>query len=59
MFRQLLTFLSLSFLALIGGMLAFIPVLRKTLVPLSNMVSKVEQIDSGNLTEYFPAKQGQ
>jgi two-component system OmpR family sensor kinase len=59
MIRQLFTFLSLSLLALIGGMLAFIPVLRRTLVPLSNMVNKVEQIDSGNLAEYFPTKQGQ
>lgn len=57
--RQLIIFMSLSFLALIGGMLAFIPVLRKTLIPLSNMVDKVEQIDSGNLTERFPTKQGQ
>jgi two-component system OmpR family sensor kinase len=57
--RQFLTFLSLSLLALIGGMLAFIPVLRKTLIPLSNMVDTVEQIDAGNLAERFPAHQGQ
>lgn len=57
--RQLITFLSLSFLALIGGMLVYIPVLKKTLVPLSNMVDKVEQIDAGNLAERFPTEQGQ
>ncbi|MHB1404055.1 MAG: sensor histidine kinase [Desulfitobacteriaceae bacterium] len=57
--QQLFTFLALALLALIGGLLAFIPVLRKTLVPLSNMVGKVEQIDAGNLTERFPAEQGQ
>lgn len=57
--QQLFTFLALALLALIGGLLAFIPVLRKTLVPLSNMVDKVEQIDAGNLTERFPAEQGQ
>jgi two-component system, OmpR family, sensor kinase len=57
--RQFLTFLSLSLLALIGGMLAFIPVLRRTLIPLSNMVDTVEQIDAGNLAERFPAHQGQ
>ncbi|TGE32233.1 HAMP domain-containing sensor histidine kinase [Desulfosporosinus sp. Sb-LF] len=57
--RQLLTFLSISLLALIGGMLAFIPVLRKTLVPLSKMVDTVEQIDAGNLAERLPVGQGQ
>ena len=57
--QQLLIFLSLSLLALIGGMLAFIPVLRKTLVPLSKMVDTVEQIDAGNLAERLPVKQGQ
>ncbi|KJR44369.1 Membrane-associated sensory histidine kinase with HAMP domain [Desulfosporosinus sp. I2] len=57
--RQLLTFLAISLLALIGGMLAFIPVLRKTLVPLSKMVDTVEQIDAGNLAERLPVEQGQ
>ena len=59
MFQQLLMFLGISLLALIGGMLAFIPVLRKTLVPLSNMVDTVGQIDAGNLAERLPADQGQ
>jgi two-component system OmpR family sensor kinase len=40
-------------------MLAFIPVLRKTLVPLSKMVDTVEQIDAGNLAERLPVEQGQ
>jgi len=57
--RQLVIFLSLSLLALIGGMLAFIPVLRKTLVPLSKIVDTVEQIDVGNLAERLPVEQGQ
>lgn len=57
--RQLLTFLLISLLALIGGLLAFIPVLRKTLVPLSKMVDTVEQIDAGNLAERLPIEQGQ
>ena len=57
--RQLVIFISLSLLALIGGMLAFIPVLRKTLVPLSKIVDTVEQIDVGNLAERLPVKQGQ
>ena len=57
--RELLIFLSLSLLALIGGMLAFIPVLRKTLVPLSKIVDTVEQINVGNLAERLPVEQGQ
>lgn len=57
--QQLFIFLSLSLLALIGGMLAFIPVLRKTLVPLSKMVETVEQIDAGNLAERLLVEQRQ
>ena len=57
--QQLFIFLSLSLLALIGAMLAFIPVLRKTLVPLSKIVETVEQINVGNLAERLPVEQGQ
>ncbi|XWX63126.1 ATP-binding protein [Desulfitobacterium sp. AusDCA] len=57
--KQLMIFLVLSLLALIGGLVAFIPVLRKTLVPLSNMVNKMENIDAGNLAERLPIEQGQ
>lgn len=59
LFRQLLVFLLLSILALIGGLIAFGAVLKKTLVPLSNIVDTVGQIDAGNLAERLPAKQGQ
>ncbi|WP_088226564.1 ATP-binding protein [Desulfosporosinus sp. FKB] len=59
MLHQLLVFLGVSLIALVIGILAFIPVLRKTLVPLSNMVDKVEQIDAGNLAERLPVDQGQ
>lgn len=59
LWRQLVIFLILSLLALVGGFLAFIPVLRRTLVPLSNMVDTVEQIDAGNLATRFPSGQGQ
>ncbi|KIL42251.1 membrane protein [Gordoniibacillus kamchatkensis] len=59
LFRQLLIFLALSGLAMLVGMLAFLPVLKRTLVPLSRMVSTVKQIDAGNLDERFPAHQGQ
>lgn len=57
--RQLFTFLSLSMLALIVGMIAFLPVLKRTLIPLFKMVDTVERIDSGNLAERFPERQGQ
>ncbi|OCT15994.1 two-component sensor histidine kinase [Paenibacillus pectinilyticus] len=57
--RQLLTFLFLSMSAMIIGLLGFLPVLRRTLVPLSNMVDTVKSIDAGNLNERFPAHQGQ
>ncbi|MGF7049591.1 two-component system OmpR family sensor kinase [Paenibacillus sp. DS2015] len=57
--RQLTIFLTLSLLALSCGVLLFIPVLRKTLVPLSNIVEAVEQIDAGKLDTRFPSVQGQ
>ncbi|WNR44978.1 sensor histidine kinase [Paenibacillus roseipurpureus] len=57
--RQLLTFVLLSMLAMIIGLLGFLPVLRRTLVPLSNMVDTVKSIDAGNLNERFPDHQGQ
>ncbi|MEN6326052.1 MAG: ATP-binding protein [Syntrophomonas sp.] len=57
--RQLFTFIFLSFIALLVGLLGFLPVLRKTLDPLSNMVSTAEQIDAGNLDSRFPIRQGQ
>jgi len=56
---QLLQFLLLSLLAMVGGLVAFLPVLRKTLVPLSNMVKTAEQINAGNLDRRFPIRQGQ
>ncbi|MFD0694622.1 sensor histidine kinase [Paenibacillus sp. GCM10027628] len=57
--KQLLIFLLLSMLALAVGLLGFLPVLRRTLVPLSNMVDTVKRIDAGSLSERFPAHQGQ
>jgi two-component system, OmpR family, sensor kinase len=57
--RQLLTFLGLSFLAMLIGLFGFMPILKKTLVPLFNMVETAEQIDGGNLMKRFPIKQGQ
>lgn len=57
--RQLTTYVALSALALIGGVLAFLPVLRKTLVPLSSMVQTVESINAGNLNQRLSEQQGQ
>lgn len=57
--RQLLIYLSLSLAALLVGILAFLPVLRRTLVPLSRIVDKVEVIDAGNLNDRLPTDQGQ
>ncbi len=57
--RQLLTFFCLALLALLAGLLAYLPVLKRTLVPLSRMVDTAEQIDVGNLDRRFPVQQGQ
>jgi Signal transduction histidine kinase len=57
--RQLLTFLFLALAALIFGILGFQPVIKRTLVPLSNMVDTAAQIDAGNLDTRFPTRQGQ
>lgn len=57
--RQLFTFLILSFIAMLFGLLCFSPIIRKTLVPLFNMVDTAEQIDAGNLDRRFPTRQGQ
>ncbi len=57
LYRQLILFLGLAFAALIIGLLAFLPAIRKTLIPLSRMVKKVEQIDSGKLNERLPEKE--
>lgn len=57
--RQLLIFLLLSLIALLFGLFGFLPLLKRTLVPLSNMVDTAEQIDAGNLARRFPTQQGQ
>lgn len=57
--RQLLTFLFLSLIAMLIGLLGFLPLLKKTLVPLFNMVDTAEHIDAGNLAKRFPTRQGQ
>lgn len=57
LYRQLVLFLGLAFAALIGGLLTFLPAIRRTLTPLSRMVTTVEQIDSGKLNERLPEQE--
>lgn len=59
LFRQLSIFMLLSVLALMGGLVAYQAVIKKTLVPLSNIVNTMESIDAGNLDERLPVEQGQ
>lgn len=56
---QMVIYFFLSLTALVLGMLTFLPVLRRTLIPLSTMVDKVEQINAGNLDDRLPPHQGQ
>jgi len=55
----LVTFIFLSIVALAAALMSFLPVLRRTLVPLSQIVETVERIDAGKLDERLPAHQGQ
>ncbi|WP_435922492.1 sensor histidine kinase [Paenibacillus sp. DYY-L-2] len=57
--RQLLIFIVLSLLALGGGLMFYLPVLRKTLNPLNQMVRTVEELDAGNLDRRVPSSVGQ
>ncbi|UQZ34704.1 two-component sensor histidine kinase [Paenibacillus sp. PK3_47] len=57
--RQLLIFAALSLTALLAGLFLYLPALRKTLVPLSNMGEAAQRIDAGKLDVRFPVNQGQ
>ncbi|AIQ62275.1 membrane protein [Paenibacillus stellifer] len=57
--RQLLTFVGLSAAALAGGLLIYLPSIRRALSPLSNMGRTAQVIDAGNLDVRFPVSQGQ
>ncbi|WP_195572852.1 sensor histidine kinase [Paenibacillus sp. 1001270B_150601_E10] len=57
--RQLLIYIVLSLIALGAGIIAFLPMLKKTLMPLSNMVHSVEQINAGSLEKRLSVSQGQ
>ncbi|SFE38284.1 two-component system, OmpR family, sensor kinase [Paenibacillus algorifonticola] len=56
---QLAIFAGLSILALAGGLSLYLPLLRKTLAPLSRIVKAVQRTDAINLTERLPISQGQ
>lgn len=57
--RQLLTFVGLSLLALAGGLALYLPILRRALKPLNQMVRIVEDTNAGNLSNRFTAASGQ
>ncbi|NRD79173.1 HAMP domain-containing protein [Bacillus sp. BRMEA1] len=57
--RQLLTFIILSVVALAAGLMIYLRVLKKTLVPLSKIVSAVKKTNAGNLADRLPEGQGQ
>ncbi|WP_310172846.1 HAMP domain-containing sensor histidine kinase [Neobacillus niacini] len=57
--QQLFTFIILSALALAAGLVIYLRVLRKTLVPLSRIVGAVKKTNAGNLAERLPVEQGQ
>ncbi|MFC4776922.1 sensor histidine kinase [Paenibacillus sp. GCM10023252] len=57
--QQLLTFAGLSLLSLGAGAALYLPLLRRTLVPLTNMVTLVRRIDAGKLDQRLPADAGQ
>ncbi|MUG74062.1 sensor histidine kinase [Paenibacillus validus] len=59
LFSQLLTFLGLAAIALLFGLVTYLPVLKRTLVPLNNIMRTVEQIDAGQLAQRLPTGQGQ
>lgn len=57
--QQLMIFAVLAVVALLAGLLLYLPALRKTLIPLSNMGDAAQSIDAGNLDVRFPVNQGQ
>lgn len=56
---QLAIFTGLSILALGAGLALYLPLLRRTLKPLSLVVQAAQETDAGNLTERLPVDQGQ
>jgi len=59
LYRQLAIYFLIALFALLFGALIFLPVIRRTLVPLTNVTDTVERIDAGKLSERLPDMQGQ
>lgn len=57
--RQLTIFIILSLIALGAGLMFYLPILRKTLTPLNQMVQTVEVLDAGKLDRRFDTSLGQ
>src|SRR5579875_311933 len=57
--KQLTIFAFLVACALLASLIAFLPILRRTLVPLSRMVQTVSKINAGNLDEHFSTANAQ
>jgi len=57
--QQLLLYMALSIGALAAGLALYLPILRRTLNPLQQIIRKVERTDVGNLGERLPVNQGQ
>jgi two-component system OmpR family sensor kinase len=57
--QQLVIFACLAVCALLAAFLALAPTLRRTLVPLSQMVSTVQRINAGNLDERVDLRRAQ
>lgn len=57
--RQLLIYAVLGAVALLAGLLLTMPVIRRTLNPLSRIVQAVQRTDAGSLSERLPVDQGQ
>ncbi|MBW5448120.1 HAMP domain-containing protein [Cohnella sp. CFH 77786] len=58
-YRQLALYSVISLIALLLGWALFLPVIRRTLVPLSRVAGTMERIDAGSLDERLPVRQGQ
>jgi two-component system OmpR family sensor kinase len=56
---QLAIFTGLSALALAAGLALYLPLLRRTLRPLSRVVLAAQHTDAGSLTKRIPASHGQ
>ncbi|RJX41333.1 HAMP domain-containing protein [Paenibacillus pinisoli] len=56
---QVAIFASLAAAALVAGLLLYLPLLRRTLHPLSKVVQAAELTDAGSLNTRLPERQGQ